>query len=135
MNSSVRIKRNRNLAIVRTKNRSNNFIKIWISEHFWPMEEWPDHIINGLIDFKYSDRICICNFLYGNGVQLQDAFRLIAFYHNCYEYTFIKLYIRLNEAVQKQHWDYHRITSIYYFYSMISRRVMYFDGSIRLNGI
>lgn len=142
MNSRARINRNKNIAIIRTKNRRNSSIKNWIIDHFWPVEEWPDHIVNSLIDFKYTDRICICNFLYGNGLQLQDAFKLIAFYHNwdihtknCYEYTFTKLWLRLNEAVQKQHWDYHRITSTYYFYSMISRRVMYFDGTIRLNGV
>lgn len=141
MTLNAKIQRNRNIALMRTKNRRNCFMKVWVAENFWSPDIWPDHIVNCLMKFQYTDRICICNFLFGNGLQLNNAFDLIAFYHewnlaerNHYEYVFSKLWWRLQEAVRKQHPDWHHITSSYYFYSMVNRTVMFFDGTIRKNG-
>lgn len=141
MHSASRIKRNRNIAIMRLSNNKNPTIKgIWL-EHFWPPEQWPDHIVNSFMDFKYTDRICVCNFFYGNGLIFDNAFAAIRFYHSWntselrhYEYQFRLLWLRVDNAVKHIHDDWHRITSTYYFYSMMSRSVMYFDGTLRMYG-
>lgn len=52
-------------------------------EHSWSPDEWPDHIVNSFMDFKYSDHICVCNFLFfGNGMKMDDAFSAISFHHS-----------------------------------------------------
>lgn len=142
MASRAQISRNRNIAIMRLKNRRNTSIRQELTEHFWPPEEWPNHVVNCFMDFKYTDRLCICNFFFGNGLQFDLAFEVINFYHNWtpaetnqYRSTFIGLWTRIEQAVKRQHENWNAITSLYYFYSMITKTVMYFDGSIRLHGV
>lgn len=141
-NTAVHIKRNRNIASMRLKNRCNQSVRKFIIEHFWIPEEWPDHIVNSLIDFRYNDRICICNFFFGNGMQLDDAFQIIAFYHNWnsstlkhYQIQFSDLWTRIETAVKRIHDNWEHITSTYYFYSMIERAVLFFNGNLRTHGV
>lgn len=140
--SSVQIARNRNIGLMRLKDGQNSFIRQELTEHFWPPEEWPNHVVNCLMNFKYTDRLCICNFFFGNGLQFDLAFQVIHFYHNWtfeernqYRSTFIALWTRIDQAVKRQHENWHYITSHYYFYSMITNTVMFFDGTIRLHGV
>lgn len=141
-NNKSQITRNRNIALIRRGNRRNNSIEIFLNEHFWKPEEWPNHIVNCFMDFEYTDRICISNFFFGNGLRFEDAFRIIEFYHNwnstasrAYRYTFYELWSRLDKAINRTHPDWDKITSTYYFYSMIMRKVMFFNGNIRLHGV
>lgn len=141
MNNTVRIKRNKNIAKMRLLNKKDTSAREILIEHFWPPDMWPDHVVNSLMEFKYTDRICVCNFFFGNGLQQEVAFKIIAFYHSwntaaekMYEYTFSQLWLRNQNAVNRIHDDWEQIISSYYFYSMWSRSVMFFDGSIRLNG-
>lgn len=141
MNTNIHIRRNRNIALMRLRDKTDASFKNIFIEHFWPIESWPDHIVNSFIDFKYTDRICICNFFLGNGLQLEYAFGAISFYHSWnettkkhYKYTFEQLWLRIENAVKRVHHNWNHIVSSYYFYSMISRSVMYFDGHIRMHG-
>lgn len=72
-------------------------------------EAWPHHIVNSLMDFKYSDRICVTNFFSGDGLTMNNAFDTICFYHSCkratqgnYKYTFTQLWKRLEDAVNRR---------------------------------
>lgn len=82
--NDVRIKRNKNIAKIRLLNKRNSSVREMLIEHFWPVDDWPDHVVNSLMEFKYIDRICVCvcNFFYGNGLQLENAFQVISFYHS-----------------------------------------------------
>lgn len=140
-NTKERIERNRNIALMRLKDRTDSSARRMVEELFWPPEIWPDHIVNCFMKFKYNDRICICNFFFGNGMQLIHAFRLIKFHHswsiateNRYSYTFTQLWIRIESAVERTHLNWEHIISSYYFYSMCYRCVMFFDGHIRVYG-
>lgn len=142
-NSKTRIERNRNIAKMRLRNRKDpvNYEQ-FISDLFWSPEEWPDHIVNCLFAFKYTDRICVCNFFFGNGLAMNDSFRYIKFYHSwndaeckSYEMQFIDLWTRLGAAVRHTHDNWEYILSHYYFYSMQVRAVLFFDGTIRMNAI
>lgn len=106
----VRITRNRNIALIRRHNRRNNSIANFFEDRFWSPELWPDHIFYCFMRFQYTDRICICNFFFGNGLQFEDAFRIISFYHNWnistvrqYRYTFQDLWNREESAVNRIH--------------------------------
>lgn len=141
VNSKERILRNRNIALMRLYDKKNPDIRKMLVEHFWQQEDWPDHIVNCFMRFKYSDRICICNFFFGNGLQLNVAFNTIKFYHKwnwaqerSYRYTFTQLWIIVESAVNRVHINSHHILSTYYFYSMNTRSVLFFDGSIRMYG-
>lgn len=119
----------------------NSTVEELLQDIFWPIDLCPDHVVNCLLTFKYTDRISVCNFFFGNGMNLADAFRIISFYHNgdpqklrLYEKTFSDLWIYLKTAVQRTHIDWERIITHYYFYSMITKSVLFFDGTIRLNG-
>lgn len=141
MASRVHSLRNNNIELMLVKDRRNASTRQELTEHFWPPEEWPHHVVNCFMNFKYTDRICICNFFYGNGLQFDLAFQAINFYHNWnaaqsnqYRRTFLDLWTRIEQAVKRQHENWNYIVSEYYFYSMITKSVMYFDGSIRLHG-
>lgn len=141
MNSNIQIKGIRNIALMRLRDRSDQSVKNMFNEHFWPIETWPDHIVNSFVDFKYKDRIRVCNFFFGNGLQMNFAFSAINFYHSWnettkkqYQYTFENLWLRIENAIKHNLHNWHHIVSSYYFYSMISRTVMYFDCHIRIYG-
>lgn len=141
INNEKRIRRNRNIGLMRLLDKKNSCVREMLVEHFWPPEDWPDHIVNCLMEFKYPDRLCVCNFFFGNGMQLERAFVVIRFYHTCkiseenaYKYTFTQLWTRVETAVQRTNDNWHHIVSTYYFYSMHTRCVVFFDGHIRLYG-
>lgn len=135
------MKRNNNIAKMRLLNKKNTSVREMLIEHFWPPDDWPDHVVNSLMAFKYNDRICVCNFFFGNGLQMENTFKVISFYNSwnssaakMYEYTFTQLWLRNLNAVNRTLDNWHEIISSYYFYSMSSRSVMFLDGSIRLRG-
>lgn len=136
------IKRNKNLALMILRNKKDMSVRKMLEDSFWPPEEWPDHIVNCLMDFKYKDRICVVNFFFGNGCERNMAFNIIRFYHswnrtaeNMYSYTFNDLWIRIDSAVKRLHVNWHHIISTYYFYSMQSKCVLFFDGHISIYGM
>lgn len=140
-NTKERIQRNRNIAVMRLNDKKDRSVRAMVEEMFWPPEIWPDHIVNCMMNFKYRDRICVCNFLFGNGMQLRHAFTLVKFHHpwriseeNYYNYIFTNLWIRIESAVQRIHPNWNEIISTYYFFSMYARCVMFFDGNVRLYG-
>lgn len=135
------IERNHCIAKMRLRDKKDSSIAQIISDRFWPPEQWPRHVVTSLFTFKYKDRICVCNFFFGNGLQLCDAWSIISFYHDwnratakTYEYEFTQLWVRLESAVKHVHIDWHDIVSRYYFYSMMEETVLFFDGTIRLHG-
>lgn len=139
---STRITRNGNITRMRLRDNTDNTIRDFFEEHFWIPEQWPDHIVNCLIDFRYTDRICMCNFFFGNGIQFEDAFRIITFYHDwnqstttSYRNVFRALWTRIESAVNRLHENWQHIISTYYFYSMIVRAVLFFNGNLRLYGV
>lgn len=68
------------LSCFKKKDQANPFIKNLISDLFWPITEWPRHILLNLYWCKYSDRISIVSFLRMNGMPLEDALHIIQFY-------------------------------------------------------
>lgn len=142
MASISQMSRDRNIEFMHLRDVRNPSIRESLLERFWPPEEWPNHVINCLINFKYTDRICVTNFFFGNGLQFEQAFNLICFYHdwnfsatNQYRRTFRGTWTRIEQAVKRQHENWADIVSNYYFYSMFTKSVLYFDGSIRLYGV
>lgn len=137
------IVRNRNIALMRLKDRKNNVVRKLIEDHFWLPDLWPNHVVNALMDFKYSDRICVCNFFYGNGLSMDKAIKIICFYRNVNEnepagrqliYDFVKLWDRIDLAMKRQSDNWHEILENYYYYSMNSKQVRFFNGDLRYFG-
>lgn len=137
------ILRNKNIALMRLKDRRQNSVRKLLEDHFWLPDLWPNHVVNALMNFKYSDRLCVCNFFFGNGLSLDHAIKIISFYKQMTEtsaadrqiiYTFTKLWERIDSAINKQIDNWHHIQTQYYYYSMNTKQVLFFNGDIRYFG-
>lgn len=136
-------------AMVRLRDtKTANSVKNQLKDLFYPIEEWPVFIIRiliGDVDFNYSSRISMATFFHGNGfLDSNRAEWLIKFYNKQWrnrkgdekQWTtrfnkFNKLFEYLNKANDPSDVQYHAISSTYYYYNMLAKQTMFYDGWIR----
>lgn len=68
------------VAKIKLKDKQNPFWKNELSEFFWPIVEWPKHLVVNIYRCEYVDRLSIVSFLFMNGLQEDLAINLIKFY-------------------------------------------------------
>lgn len=140
-----------NLAKIKLKDRADNErMKKQIGDVFWPIREWPSFAVEILLSptFNYNERLTFATFFHGNG--MKDAtwpIQIIRFYnkhwknaHNHYHgwkqkfHKFEMLFKYLDKAKDSNDPEYHRIGHTYYYYSMIAKHMLYYNGNKRKEG-
>lgn len=142
-----RVRRNRQLAIIRRKDCQDQFtFKTKLEDIFWPVDKWPGYIIDIMLSdgFNYHDRLSFAAFFHGNGLHRFDiAVDTFKFYNKFWKmtkewdgrfYEFTKLWEYLDKAFHPHSTEYHRIRSTYYYYSLMENHMLYYDGSKRIMG-
>lgn len=143
------ISNQRNLAKIKQSDRLDyNRMKIYLEEHFFPIHSWPAFIVALLLspDFNYHDRLTLATFFHGNGmVDGKRAVRFVQFYNEHSRskdyrkwktklYKFEKLFEFLDKAYNINDPEYHSIRNKYYYYNMIVKHMLYYNGDKRKNG-
>lgn len=143
------INHKRNIAIIRTADRRNkNEMKNKLEDLFWPISDWPPYIVGLLLSptFNYIERLSLATFFHGNGLRDASlAVTLIQFYNENWRianhikwkakfYKFEKLFDYLDKAYDTADSQYHYIRKTYYFYSMMIKHMLYYNGDKRKNG-
>lgn len=125
------IAHNRNIAIIRLK------------DHFWSIRCWPPYIVEILLskDFKRQERLVLATFFHGNGLERFDiVLKIYKFYNRHWNaskewrkrfYEFGDLFGYLDKVYDLNDSESYRIKSTYYYYSMVSKHMMFYDGSLR----
>lgn len=140
-----------NLAKIRLKDRVNkDIMKNELEDMFWPISQWPAFAVELLLTpcFNYNERLTLATFFHGNG--MADAtlpIKLIKFYNKYWKHDsnhyhgwkqkfhkFSCLFEYLDKAKDFNDPDYHRIGNKYYYYSMIVKQMLYYNGNKRKNG-
>lgn len=138
------IKRKKMVALVRKHERQygKHFDELLL-DLFWIVEQWPNYIIEiilGRVAFDYSNRLALACFFHGNCfVDVSVIEEMLIFYNktitntrewNKRLYEFTKLFDYLNKARNEDD-DGAEIRSKYFFFHMMNKNTMYYDGYIR----
>lgn len=140
-----------NLAKIKLIDRADNErMKNVIKDVFWPIHQWPAFAVEILMTptFNYNERLTLATFFHGNG--MRDAIlpiQLFKYYnqhwkkarnhHNGWKqkfYKFKQLFPYLNKAKDFYDPEYYRIGETYYYYSMIAKHMLYYNGNKRKKG-
>lgn len=135
----------KNIARTRLMDGRNDKVKTDISMMFWPIESWPAFAVEILFssDFHYNERLTFATFFHGNGlVDSSLPITILQFYNpNAVSrewkqklYKFEKLFQYLDKANDTTDELHSEMTRKYYFYSMINKHMMYYNGDKRKNG-
>lgn len=127
------------IQLYKNKDKTRPYYKNLVSEFFWPIAEWPKHIVLNLYWCEFSDRISIISFLFMNGLTLEIALKIIEFY--CLPSRNGTSW-KVRERQLKSVW--HRCRQIalhgpadlkekYFYYSMWERKVYNYAGDLKLN--
>lgn len=123
----------------------NQTMRNKLEDVFWPIRMWPTYILEVLVgvDFKRQDRLVLATFLHGNGM-MSNVFaeRIFKYYNSHWKndklwkrrlFEFCELWKFLEKATDRQDPDSFRIRTQYYFYSMTTGHMMFYDGYLRGN--
>lgn len=143
--TKAEIDHKRNLARTKRADSRNDKIKKDISELFWPIESWPAFAVEILYstDFNYNERITFATFFHGNGLTCPSLpISILYFYNpNAYSrkwkqklYKFEKLFHYLDKTNDRTDPLHNELIRKYYYYSMINKHMMYYNGEKRKNG-
>lgn len=102
---------------------------------FFNIDTWPKHLIEIFVapfrSITYSGRLKLATFFIGNGLSPYNAERLIRFYaRGSFDRTEEKKMRKLFEIMSYVKKD--ECKDRYYYYSMIRRTVLYFNGEQRV---
>lgn len=125
--------------------KSNNTMKLHISNIFWSIELWPCftlEILIGKVDFTWHNRLALATFFHGNGLRDADeAKRIFTFYNPYWDsmpkwnqrfYHFERLFEYLEKAHQLDSGELgEKIRTSYWYYDMNFKQTMFYDGFIR----
>lgn len=138
-----------NIAKIKLRDRANkNGMKQQIADKFWAIDTWPAFIVEVLMSptFDYNDRLTLATFFHGNGIKKPELpTRVLQFYnrhwmkhYNYWKqklYKFGKLFEFLDKALDFTDPEFHRMGETYYYYSMIVKHMLYYNGKKRKNGM
>lgn len=134
------------MAKIRRKNRYDNFaMRDEIRNMFWCVYEWPAFVVEIMLscEFKYNDRLTLATFFHGNGLINPDfPIEIFKFYNKYWKtdpegiwerrfYAFSKVFHYLNKIHDKNDPDGERMSSQYYYYSMVAKHMIYYNGRKR----
>lgn len=144
-----KIKHRANLAKINALDIANCLrMKNRIANHFWPIRTWPSFAVEILLSpmFNYNERLTLATFFHGNGLRnTTRAVHIIKFYNQYWKkdrltewkqkfYKFQKFFEYLDKSKNVYDPDYHRIGSTYYYYSMVTKHMLYYNGNKRKQG-
>lgn len=142
-NTPSEIKRNHLLAKIRRIDRRNTSLKEKLAEYFFPIEQWPNRIIEILLSkhFGYGERIALACFIHGNGLTDKDeGLKIFQFYNQFWGPTqiwnirfrkFRALFGYLDEAYKMDSETGARIREDYHYFDLRLNLVIYYDGSVK----
>lgn len=150
-NEHKQITHERNLARIEQADRLDyNRMKLKLEDKFHAIRTWPGFAVDLLLTptFSYNERLTLATFFHGNG--MIDGRRAVSYFqfYNAYWnrqtgdqrqwkqkiFKFEKLFAYLDKANDINDPEYHRLGSKYYYYNMIVKHMMYYNGEKRKNG-
>lgn len=143
--TKAEISHKRNVARIRLADKRNNRIKNEIAVFFWAIEKWPAFAVEILFstNFGYNERLTLATFFHGNGLVCPALPVLILQFYNRNAvsrdwkqklYKFEKLFQFLDKTKDTTDPQAIEMSKKYYFYSMINKHMIYYDGNKRNNG-
>lgn len=137
-----------NLAKIKLRNQSDQKqMKNKIEDLFWPISDWPPFVVEVLMSptLDYNERLKLATFFHGNGIRNPEfPTEIIRFYnrhwmkhHNAWKqkwYKFGKLFEFLDKALDSTDSEYHSMGRTYYYYNMIVKHMLFYNGNKREKG-
>jgi hypothetical protein len=134
------------LTFVEKKDNVDSSVKHLISEWFHPVEIWPKSILETIVksQINHKNRLYIATFFHGNG--LRDpllAWNIIKFYNVAYQDSkiwqrkfvdFTNTWSFLDNGANPNSSNHMLFATKYYFYCLINKHELYYNGYLRKNG-